>query len=263
MDDTDDDPEYGPYSVNKFPWLVAMTSSELNIHWTGTLVSDQFIVTSASMFETKASLELTEKPFLFFAARPASPDFLPDEIPLELEGCKPNCKPRISKFVKIERIFIHPYYLRKIDNVHQHELPSDDLSYNVALFKLETRLDFYSEYSFKAGIRPICLPKPGEMTVESARHKGLLFGRNLEMHEARIVGEHQITGGNCWQVVRPTKLYRYALCSKLSKFCHRQFTCILGNSEYDSFDAADTGPHAHNLINNSLHICQRKFCSKM
>ena len=37
----------------------------------------------------------------------------------------------------------------------------------------------------------------------------------------------------------------------------------LGNSEYDSFDAADTGPHAHNLINNSLQLCQRKFCSKM
>ena len=223
MDDKDDDPEYGPYSVNKYPWLVALTSSEggLNIHWTGTLVSDQFIVTSASMFKTKASLELAEKPFLFFAARPASPDFLPDEIPVVNQT-----KPRISKFVKIERIFIHPYYLRKIDNVHQHELPSDDLSYNVALFKLETRLDFYSEYSFKAGIRPICLPKPGEMTVESARHKGLLFGRNLEMHEARIVGEHQITGGNCWQVVRPTKLYRYALCLKLSKFCHRQYTCI-------------------------------------
>ena len=39
--------------------------------------------------------------------------------------------------------------------------------------------------------------------------------------------------------------------------------CRLGNSEYDSFDAADTGPHAHNLINNSLQLCQRKFCSKM
>ena len=38
---------------------------------------------------------------------------------------------------------------------------------------------------------------------------------------------------------------------------------VIGNSEYDSFDAADTGPHAHNLINNSVHLCQRKFCSKM
>ena len=217
------DPNYGPYSANKYPWLVAISSSVLciNKHWTGTLVSDRFIVSSASMFKNK--VDCIEQPH-FFSARPASPNFDID-INITPENC-PNCKPPISKWVDIEQIWIHPYYKRKIDNVHQLELPSDDLSYNVALFKLETRVDLYTEYSYKAGIRPICLPKPGEMTVESARHKGLLFGRNLEMHEARIVGEHQITGGNCWQVVRPTKLYRYALCLKLSKFCHTQYTCI-------------------------------------
>ena len=216
------DPNYGPYSANKYPWLVAISSSVLCIdkHWTGTLVSDRFIVSSASMFKNK--VDCIEQPH-FFSARPASPNFDID-INITPENC-PNCKPPISKWVDIEQIWIHPYYKRKIDNVHQLELPSDDLSYNVALFKLETRVDLYTEYSYKAGIRPICLPKPGQTTIQDIKgksnNKGLLFGRGLKMVEAEIIGDAQCSNAQecakCLRKVRP-KLQEYSANSKLYRY---------------------------------------------
>ena len=86
-------------------------------------------------------------------------------------------------------------------------------------------MDLYTEYSYKAGIRPICLPKPGQTTIQDIRgksnNKGLLFGRGLKMVEAEIIGDAQCSNvqecAKCLRKVRP-KLQEYSANSKLYRY---------------------------------------------
>ena len=99
------------------------------------MVSDLFVVTAASIFD-------------YDNPNDPSPQSLDNPANIEVAVIFSNGEPPIMSWKKIERIWVHPYYKRT--NI---EVPSSDLSYNVALLKLKTRLDFVSELSQTNGIR--------------------------------------------------------------------------------------------------------------
>ena len=187
-----------PYVINKYPWMVQIHALAHGHGWdqyyTGTLVSDMFIVTAGSIFN-KHNIESINRPE-WFAARPAAPEFI--------TLTDPNSRPTLLGAQKIERIWVHPYYLRRINHHQYLQLPSDDLSYNVALFKMKDRVDFYTEFSYKAGIRPICLPKPGHLEFWNIQNiNGLLIGRSLKMIDGTAVGPNK-----CQDEVGSKRIYR-------------------------------------------------------
>ena len=137
----------GQGSIQNYPWLVAIrrkvkpfTSPHYNFY-TGTLVSDQFVVTAANVFdheEEKRSIDNVD----LFEAKPGAKDW--EETSDNLVGWRP-----------IEMIWIHPYFNKKI-------LEGRGLAYNVALLKLKTRIIYFHDEMAKFGVRPICLPTPDE-----------------------------------------------------------------------------------------------------
>ena len=175
------------YSVNKYPWIVA-------IRWqsnrckpsgyvdnfctlifrpsyefaTGTLISDLFVVTVASFFDKINDNEKRNR----IRVKPGA----------SVWGRKDCCN-EVMAWQEIEQeIYFHPYY--KDDNYK----PSKDISYNVALIKLKRRLSFYEDGVTKLGARPICLPTPGQTRmIDLPDDQSLLMGRNLGAVEAKVL----------------------------------------------------------------------------
>ena len=100
------------------------------------MVSDLFVVTAASIFD-------------YDNPNDPSPQSLDNPANIEVAVIFSNGEPPIMSWKKIERIWVHPYYKRT--NI---EVPSSDLSYNVALLKLKKRLDFNTKFRENIGIRP-------------------------------------------------------------------------------------------------------------
>ena len=99
------------------------------------MVSDLFVVTAASIFD-------------YDNPNDPSPQSLDNPANIEVAVIFSNGEPPIMSWKKIERIWVHPYYKRT--NI---EVPSSDLTYNVALLKLKKRLDFNTEFRENIGIR--------------------------------------------------------------------------------------------------------------
>ena len=136
-----------PKAANKYPFIVAIKISyrtkydtEQHIKYnTGTLVSDLFVVTAASIFNYDNPND-PDDPYNLDNHNPDNIEVIP--------GATSYANHLITDWKQIERIWVHPYYRRT-----RIEVPSSDLSYNVALLKLKTRLDFVSELSQTNGIR--------------------------------------------------------------------------------------------------------------
>ena len=103
------------------------------------MVSDLFVVTAASIFNYDNPND-PDDPYNLDNHNPDNIEVIP--------GATTFTNHLITDWKQIERIWVHPYYRRT-----RIEVPSSDLSYNVALLKLKTRLDFVSELSQTTGIR--------------------------------------------------------------------------------------------------------------
>ena len=162
-------------SGNKYPWFVAIRKrlgSGEYTHYTGTLVSDLFVVTAASVFDNPQNSEQSITNTELFEAKPGATLWENTEGLIEIMNWQP-----------IAELWIHPYY-----NSLRSVVPSEDLSYNVALLKLERRVDFYQEGYYLLGVRPICLPTPGHTKMEALPEKyNVLNGRNLATINAKIL----------------------------------------------------------------------------
>ena len=139
-------------NANKYPWMVAIRRKiqDPNVFnfYTGTLVSDQFVVTAASVVKGYA--------FYMFEAKPGATRFGPD-----------SSTPPIMDWQLVEELWVHPYY-------QSDEKPSNKLSYDVGLLKLGNKVDFF-HFLGNIGIGPICLPSPNQKrTVQDyARKEGI------------------------------------------------------------------------------------------
>ena len=136
-----------PKAANKYPFIVAIKISyrtkydtEQHVKYnTGTLVSDLFVVTAASIFNYDNPND-PDDPYNLDNHNPDNIEVIP--------GATTYANHLTTDWMQIERIWVHPYYRRT-----RIEVPSSDLSYNIALLKLKTRLDFVSELSQTTGIR--------------------------------------------------------------------------------------------------------------
>ena len=182
------------YSANKYPWIVAIrwqsnrcTPSGYTDHHcapgvfqptyefaTGTLISDLFVVTVASFYDAinDNDKEREKEKKESIRVKPGASVW-----------AKKDCCNEILQWQEIEQeIYFHPYY--KDDNYK----PSNDISYNVALIKLKRRLSFYEDGVTKLGVRPICLPTPGQTRmIDLPDDQTLLMGRNLGAVEAKVL----------------------------------------------------------------------------
>ena len=141
---------------------------------TGTLVSDLFVVTVASVFDHPDDRD----PDLF-EAKPGATKWT---IPVS------NGNKASMDWKPIEKIWVHPYFKSNTDSVR----PSKDLSYNVALLKLRDRLKFFNYQASVIinpffGVRPICLPTPNQTTVEQLPGKEVLKGHGMGKVKAEIL----------------------------------------------------------------------------
>ena len=142
----------GQGSIQNYPWLVAIrrkvkpfNSPHYNFY-TGTLVSDQFVVTAANVFDDEDDLTKSVDDATLFEAKPGA---------LDWEATSSN----FVNWRPIEEILIHPFFKNEM-------MAGRDLGYNVGLLKLKTKIIYLHEFSLsRFGIRPICLPTPNETPV--------------------------------------------------------------------------------------------------
>ena len=172
------------YDFNKFPWMVALRKKVLPLtsqtfkYYTGTLVSDLFVVTVATVFDHPDDRD----PELF-EAKPGATKWT---IPVS------NGNQASMDWKPIEKIWLHPYFKSNTDSVR----PSKDLSYNVALLKLRDRLKFFNYQASVIinpffGVRPICLPTPNQTTVEHLPGKEVLKGHRMGKVKTEILSNEE------------------------------------------------------------------------
>ena len=180
---------------NKYAWMVAVRKKVDSItyhyysYFTGTLVSDQFIVTVASAFENSDNPDL-------FEAKPGATKWItePDS----------NNSPEVMGWEPIDEILIHPYYKSR-DNVK----PSTELSYNVALMKMTNKVIFFKNTKYLLGVRPICLPTPKQTRIENLVGKEVIKGRDLVKDKKVKILDHQ----DCLRKIPDKRRYVIALLS--------------------------------------------------
>ena len=183
---------------NQYPWMVAIRKKIKQRHahkykyYTGTLVSDQFVVTTANVFDHVYDSTKSDVNAKSYEAKP---------------GAKDWGKTVISETIKwqpIEDIWIHPYFNKKA-------FEGRDLGYNVALMKLKSKIVFDHEWMAIKGVRPICLPTPGpEQTIEKYVGKVVLNGRAIFSDNGRAMGvvdSKILDNARCLQRI-PTKIPR-------------------------------------------------------
>ena len=112
--------------------------------FTGTLVSDQYVVTTANVVDNQAYNKEQ------FEVRPGATSHVPNNNDL-------------MAWQKVAEIRSHPFYKHR-------KKPSNELSYNVGLLKLTTRVDFF-HFLNGVGVGPICLPTPKQTNKEDLRVK--------------------------------------------------------------------------------------------
>ena len=148
-----------PSVTQSYPWLVAIRRKAApppHLHlpvgeqyykfYTGTLVSDQFVVTAANVFDDEDDLTKSVEDATLFEAKPGA---------LDWEATSSN----FVRWRPIEEILIHPFFKNEM-------MEGRDLGYNVGLLKLKTKIIYLHEFSLsRFGIRPICLPTPNETPV--------------------------------------------------------------------------------------------------
>ena len=157
--------------TNRYPWLVAIKRTvddgNPSRFFTGTLVSDQFVVTTASVVDTLSGRYNKEQ----FEVRPGA------------TAHDPN-KNDLMAWQRVAEIRSHPFYKHR-------KKPSNELSYNVGLLKLMTRVDFF-HFLNGVGVGPICLPTPKQTNKEDLREKQVFTFKELggndiyEVHGEKI-----------------------------------------------------------------------------
>ena len=155
--------------TNRYPWLVAIkrTVDDGNPprFFTGTLVSDQYVVTTANVVDNQAYNKEQ------FEVRPGA------------TAHDPN-KNDLMAWQRVAEIRSHPFYKHR-------KKPSNELSYNVGLLKLMTRVDFF-HFLNGVGVGPICLPTPKQTNKEDLREKQVFTFKELggndidEVHGEKI-----------------------------------------------------------------------------
>ena len=126
--------------TNRYPWLVAIKRTVEDGNpprfFTGTLVSDQYVVTTANVVDKKAVAGYNKNHFRATTFK------------------QPIKKMKdIKEWQEVAEIIPHPFY--KSDSK-----PSTELSYNVGLLKLAKSVEW------SAGVGPICLPVPNRLKLE-------------------------------------------------------------------------------------------------
>ena len=120
----------------------------------GTLVSDQFVVTAASVFDDEDDPSVSTYNADLFEAKPGAKDW--EETSNNFVRWRP-----------IEEIWIHPYFKKEM-------MEGRGLGYNVGLLKLKRKIVYLHEFgSTRFGVRPICLPTPNE-TPDKTKHENLV-----------------------------------------------------------------------------------------
>ena len=180
------DPNFKPIG-NKHPWMVAIRrkvkqSSIQYRHSTGTLVSDQFVVTAASVFDHESDTTKSEDDANLYEVKPGAEDW------------EEEAKSETIKWQPIEEIWIHPYFNNK-------QFAGRGLGYNVALLKLKSKLVFFHEQMAIKGVRPICLPTPDQTKLEDLVGKIVVNGRAL----ASTGMEKILANADCVSQHIPTK----------------------------------------------------------
>ena len=114
----------------------------------GSLVSKNLVVTAASVFVRSTDVEL-------FTALPGATD-LQDEFATSYYD-----KYGVMEWLKVTRIFIHPYYKNPVNNLYKH--PSAGyIEYNVAMVRL--KLDIST--NIIAQLTVLCLPVPNQTRLQ-------------------------------------------------------------------------------------------------
>ena len=125
--------------------------------FTGTLVSDQFVVTTASVVDTLSGRYNKNQ---FKATTFEQPIKKMEEI---------------KEWQEVAEIIPHPFY--KSDSK-----PSTELSYNVGLLKLAKSVEW------SAGVGPICLPVPNRLKLEE------LPGQSVSVYTFQDLGKVELLG---------------------------------------------------------------------
>ena len=133
--------------------------------FTGTLVSDQYVVTTANVVDNDAYNKEQ------FEVRPGATSHVPNNNDL-------------MAWQRVAEIRSHPFYKHR-------KKPSNELSYNVGLLKLMTRVDFF-HFLNGVGVGPICLPTPKQTNKENLQEKQVFTFKELggndidEVHGEKI-----------------------------------------------------------------------------
>ena len=142
----------------------------------GSLVSKNLVVTAASVFVRSTDVEL-------FTALPGATDFT--EFATSYYD-----KYGVMEWLKVTRIFIHPYYKNPVNNLYKH--PSTGyIEYNVAMVRL--KLDIST--NIIAQLTVLCLPVPHQTRLEDLTNlidnKGLQQGRKLRTIPTSIMSNSE------------------------------------------------------------------------
>ena len=183
-------------NANKYPWMVAIRRKiqDPNVFnfYTGTLVSDQFVVTAASVVKGYA--------FYMFEAKPGATRFGPD-----------SSTPPIMDWQLVEELWVHPYY-------QSDEKPSNKLSYDVGLLKLGNKVDFF-HFLGNIGIGPICLPSPNQKrTVQDYVRKEGIKG-SVSIRDGGDVKPEILSNEYCLRHNVHSQKFRQVIKNRLKQVC--------------------------------------------
>ena len=147
-------------------WVVALRQRRFKddvqgfqgyFHSSGSLVSKNLVVTAASVFERSKDVEL-------FEALPGAKDFTYTVNTVETGESIYEAYGNM-RWLKVTKIFIHPYYKKPVSNQFNHPINCITLhciEYNVAIVKLE--LDV--ETAIIDRLNWLCLPTPHQTPLE-------------------------------------------------------------------------------------------------
>ena len=190
--------------LNHMPWVAAIKQSLLNnIHKysTGTLVSKEYVVTAARVFETSTDED-------DFEVQVGAAKWVEDDTEL--------------LWVNVHHISIHPRY----NNPEYNE----NARFDVAIIQLQSRITKLQVPPSLAGYhyRPICLPVPGETPLEDLVGASKIKIKTLKSERALIIATNRCK--SILNNVGPTEfdfgtdVKRFVLSLILFKNCKVYFT---------------------------------------